>query len=113
MRAYEVRVVDGTDGVDHDREAMIAVVDVELSAGAGTVLEFVETKYRLPYQIEWLRSAGVADPAEAKLMEVRGDSMESTLSHGDKVLIHVKATRVVSDAVYAIMFNCTVLTIVR
>lgn len=105
VRAYEIRGVDGSDGVDEDKEVMVAVVDVELSAGNGSSIEFVETTYRLPYQIEWLRKAGVRDPGDVRLMAVRGDSMERTLFDGDKVLVNLKDTRIKSDAVFAVMLD--------
>ena len=105
LHAYEIRGVDGPDGVDPDREVMVPEVDVELGAGNGVSLEFVETRYRLPYQIEWLRSVGVRRPEEVRLMSVRGHSMERTLFEGDKVLVHLTNKRVVSDAVYAIMLD--------
>lgn len=103
--AYEIRAVDGDDGIDADKEVMVAVVDVELSAGNGSQVEFIETKYRLPYQIEWLRKMGVRDPDHVRLMAVRGDSMERTLFDGDKVLIHLQDTRLKSDCVFAIMLD--------
>lgn len=105
VHAYEVRGVDGQDGVDGDREVMIPEVDVELGAGNGVALDFVETKYRLPYQVEWLRSIGAQKPEHVRLMRVRGESMERTLFDGDKVLVHLKDTRIVSDRVYAIMLD--------
>jgi phage repressor protein C with HTH and peptisase S24 domain len=103
--AYAIRAVDGVDGVLDDKEVMVAVVDVELSAGSGSAVEFIETKYRLPYQMEWLRKVGVKDPDHVRLMAVRGDSMERTLFSGDKVLIHLQDTRIKSDAVYAILLD--------
>lgn len=105
VKAYEIRAVDGDDGIDADKEVMVAVVDVELSAGSGSQVEFIETKYRLPYQIEWLRKMGVRDPDHVRLMAVRGDSMERTLFDGDKVLVHLHDTRLKSDAVFAIMLD--------
>jgi phage repressor protein C with HTH and peptisase S24 domain len=105
MRAFEVRGVEGEAGVDKAREVMVAVVDVELAAGEGQPIEFVETRYRLPYQIEWLRSVGVRKPDDVRLMAVRGASMEPVLWDGDKVLIHTTDTRIASDAVFAILFD--------
>lgn len=102
---YEIRAVDGQDGVDNGTEVMIAEVDVELGAGNGVSLDFIETRYRLPYQVEWLRSVGVKKPEDARLMMVRGQSMDRNLWDGDKVLIHLKSTKIVSDAVYAIMLD--------
>lgn len=103
--AYEIRAVDGDDGIDLDKEVMVAVVDVELSAGNGSQIEYIETKYRLPYQIEWLRKVGVRDPDHVRLMAVRGDSMERTLFDGDKVLIHLQDTKLKSDCVFAILLD--------
>lgn len=105
VRAYEVRGVDGHDGVDDNREVMVGEVDVELGAGDGVPLEFVETRYRLPFQLEWLRSIGVRKDQDVRLMQVRGNSMERTLFDGDKVLIHLAETRIISDRVYAIMLD--------
>lgn len=51
VRAYEIRGVDGDDGVDLAREVMVPEVDVELGAGDGVpALEFVQTRYRLAFQ---------------------------------------------------------------
>jgi phage repressor protein C with HTH and peptisase S24 domain len=105
IKAYSIRAVDGHDGVDDGKEVMIPVVDVELGAGDGVALEFVETKYRLPYQIEWLRSIGIKDPEHVRLMAVRGQSMEPVIYDSDKILIHLKDTRIISDAVFAIMLD--------
>lgn len=103
IRAYSIKGIDKEDGMDPAREVSFPVVDIELSAGNGTpMLEFVETKYTLSYQIESLRSMGIDNAEDAKVMGVRGRSMERTLFHGDKVLIHLKNTKIVSDAVFAI-----------
>lgn len=105
--AYAIDAVDGTDGTDPSRHAMVDVVEPELHAGdgGGNEIAFVETRYRLPFQIEWLRSVGILNPEHAKLVPVRGSSMESTLFDRDNVLINLRDTRVISDAVYAIILD--------
>jgi SOS-response transcriptional repressor LexA len=104
--AFDIRGVDGVDGVDFAKEVMIPEVDAELGAGEGVpAIEFIETRYRLPYQLEWLRSVGVRKPEDVRLMPVRGHSMERTLFDGDKVLVHITNKKIVSDAVFAIMLD--------
>lgn len=105
VQAYDIEAVDGMDGVDFAKEVLVPEVDAMLSAGDGQSVEFVETKYRLPYQIEWLRKVGVMKTEDVKLMPVHGSSMERTVFDGDKVLIHLTQTKIVSDAVFAIMLD--------
>lgn len=105
VKAFEIRGVDGDDGLDGETDALVSVVTAELSAGDGQTVEFVETKYRLPYQIEWLRSVGVRKPEDVHVMVARGESMEPNVSSGDKMLIHLRNNRIESGGVYAIMLD--------
>lgn len=103
VHAYDVRGVDGADGVDAEREVMVEEVDVLLSAGNGSpVPEFVETKFRMPFQIEWMRKWG-AKPENVKLMRVNGDSMERTLFDGDRVAVNFADRRIIDGKVYALI----------
>ncbi|WP_460821529.1 LexA family transcriptional regulator [Lysobacter olei] len=105
VHAYEVRGVDGEDGVDAEREVMIAVSDIEVSGGPGVIVpEYVETKYRLPFQIEWLRQFG-AKPEQVRIARVRGSSMEPTLWDGDKAVIHTGQRRIRNDRVFALIYG--------
>lgn len=101
--AYEIRGVDGDDGVDPATDIMIEVVDVEVSAGNGTIVpEYVPTRYRLPFQLSWLRRWG-AKPEQIRIFPVRGASMEPVLYDGDKCVVHTGMTRVQSDCTYALI----------
>jgi phage repressor protein C with HTH and peptisase S24 domain len=103
VRAYEVRAVEGEEGVEPGMEAMVEEVDVLLSGGPGTVIpDFVETKYRMPFQINWFNRFQ-AKPENVKLMRVNGDSMERTVFDGDRVAVHLADRRVVDGRVYAII----------
>lgn len=105
VHAYEIRGVDGEDGVDPATDAMISIYDIEVSAGAGAIVpEFVETRYRLPYQIDWLRRWDAA-PEDILVAKVRGDSMEPVLYDGDKVVIHRGMTRIAPDCTYALIYE--------
>lgn len=87
-----------------DGDAVVDVADIQLSAGAGAQApEFVETRYRHTYRWEFLRSEGISNPADVKRCQVRGDSMERTLFHGDMVTINTSDRRIVDNCVYAIV----------
>lgn len=97
VAAYKVKSVDGTDGLDPDREIAVAEVDVLVSAGAGLRMpEFVDTRYRMSYQLSWFRNVG-AKPENVRVMRVTGDSMERTLFDGDRVAINLADNKHISD----------------
>lgn len=105
VHAYDIRGVDTGDGVEVDQEVMVDEVDVMLSGGPGNIVpEYVETRFRMPFQIEWLRKFG-AKPENVKLMRVNGDSMERTLFDGDRVAVHLGDRRVVDGRVYAVIIG--------
>lgn len=100
LRAYRVKALDGQDGLDPEREIMVAEVDVVVSAGTGQrVPEFVETRYRMSYQLDWFRQVG-AKPDDVRVMKVTGDSMERTLFHGDRVAVNLADKSIVDGKVY-------------
>lgn len=101
VSAFKVRAVEDSDH-DPNREIMVKMVDVELSAGAGAEnLEFIETSYELAYQMNWFIKND-CNPEASYLFKVRGDSMEPFLFDRDVVLIDTSDTRVVDGSVYAI-----------
>lgn len=98
--AYEIKAIDGSDGIDPEAEVLVAEVDVVASGGHGAfVPEFVETRYRMAYQISWLRQVG-ANPRDVRLMKVIGNSMERTLFHGDRIAVNTADHRIVDGRVY-------------
>ncbi|AIC11255.1 peptidase S24 [Xylella fastidiosa subsp. sandyi Ann-1] len=100
-----IRAVDGEEGTDPETDVMIPVYDLEVSGGPGcTVPEYVETRYKLPFQINWLRTWD-AKPNDILIAKVRGSSMEDVLYEGDKVVIHTKRRRIRNDAVYALVYG--------
>lgn len=105
VHAYEIRGVDGENGVNHQSEVMIPVHDIEMSCGNGTVIpEFVETKYQLPFQMYWLNRWD-AKPEDIRIFKIRGASMEPILYDGDKVVIHTKRKRIINDCVYSLIYG--------
>lgn len=81
-------------------------VNVRGGAGPGQTVED-EThdeaivKVRMDGQI--LRERVGSNFSALKLANVKGDSMEPTLSHGDQVLVDTSCNRFVDDAIYAIL----------
>lgn len=102
IRAYEVRSYAGDeDVIDRDHEVLIDEVDVVVSGGPGNyVPEFIETKFRQPFQLYWFKEVG-AKPENVKIMRVDGHSMERTLFHRDRIMIDTADKRVVDGRVYA------------
>lgn len=105
VHAYEIRAVDGEDGADPETDAMIPVHDIEVSGGPGAIIpEFVETKYRLPYQIDWLNK-WKAKPEDILIARVRGSSMEPILWDGDKAVIHRGRRHVADGRVFSVIYG--------
>lgn len=100
VHAYAIRAVDGDDGIDATKEVLIPVYDIEVSGGAGSLnIEYVETKYSLPYQMYWLNKFN-AKPEDILIAPVRGSSMDGVAWNGDKVVVHTKRKKIVNDCVY-------------
>lgn len=105
VAAYGIRAVDGDDGADPETDAMIPVYDIAVSGGHGAVIpEFVETKYRLPYQIDWLNRWN-AKPDDILIAKVVGSSMEPILWHGDKAVIHRGRRHVADGKTYSLIYG--------
>ena len=58
--AYQVRGVDGEDGVDPEQEGMITVKDFSFHAGPnGPELVFAKTEFKMPFRIHSMREKNV------------------------------------------------------
>ena len=105
INASEIHGVEGSSGTNPEREVMIPVHDIEMSCGHGTVIpEFIETKYSLPFQIDWLNKWD-AKPENIRIFKIRGASMEPVLYDGDKVVIHTSRKRIINDCVYSLIYG--------
>lgn len=105
VHAYGIRGIDGEDGLDEDREVMLPVYDIEVSGGPGVVVpDFVETRYRLSYQMDWLNRWD-AKPKDILIARVIGASMEPTLYDGDKAVIHQGRKDIRNDRVYSLIYG--------
>ncbi len=98
---FTIRGIDGKDGLDELREALIKVVDIEVSAGSDgiPIPEFVETRYELPYQLSWLHDWG-ARPEDIMIVPVQGRSMEGVLWSRDVAVVHRRRTKIRDEGVF-------------
>ena len=99
----EVRGFDGDDATE--RDVMIAVYDIRLSAGDGAIMpEYIKTKNKLPFDRNWLQKHKLK-PKYLKVLAVAGDSMMPTMEDGDSVLIDTSKTNIVDRKIYAVIIG--------
>jgi phage repressor protein C with HTH and peptisase S24 domain len=88
--------------------AMVPRLDVAASAGSGALAETENALEYMGLQRSWLRAIGV-NPDRARVLDVRGDSMEPTLRDGDLVIVDTSIDRVVDNAIYVVVHSGLVL----
>ncbi len=81
---------------------LLPVLDVAAAAGAGTYVEQEGERFRIAFRRDWLRSVTSAQPDLLEVIEVRGDSMSPTLSHGDHILVDRSQVRARDDGIYVL-----------
>ena len=80
--------------------AQVPVLNAELSAGTGCYLEQEDVIGYMPIPHTLLYDAGV-DESVARVVKVKGESMEETFHDGDSVLVNTSKTRLITDKIYA------------
>ncbi|WP_329909990.1 helix-turn-helix transcriptional regulator [Serratia quinivorans] len=86
----------------------VEVLDVQASAGKGTLLtsDFVETIRAIEYTEEKARALFGGRPAHTvKVITVRGDSMEGTISPGDEIFVDISVNNFDGDGIYVFVFG--------
>ena len=81
---------------------MIERLDVEASAGAGSLVEHENAMDFVAFQTRWLRRKGI-DPAAVRLLNIRGDSMEPTIRDGDVALVDTSIRDIIDNAIYVLV----------
>ena len=82
---------------------------VEASAGGGTLIHSEQIVDHLTFKADWVRNALGVPPSSLALINVKGDSMEPTLSNGDVILIDMGIHGFDDNAVYVLRVNGTLL----
>lgn len=83
--------------------AAIGRYDAAFSAGPGCLME--DDPEPLGYHLieaSWLRSVTSAAPEHLSIVRVDGDSMESTLNHGDWILVDMTKHQFTKEGIYAL-----------
>lgn len=87
--------------IDGEDYTLLPVYDLRLSAGPGAYCGDDSEPLRWePHRFQWLRSITASSPERLILARVDGDSMETTLFHGDHVLIDQSHRNINRDGIY-------------
>lgn len=76
--------------------------DVYVSAGGGAIVEHENVKSQWPFNLSYLQNELRVSPKDLALVEVRGDSMEPTLSSGDRVMIDTTDRNVSQPGIFVL-----------
>jgi len=87
---------------------LVPRLDVQASAGAGRVTIGEDPLEYLAFQSTWLRSRNI-NPAFARILTARGDSMEETIRDGDVLLVDTSINRIRDNTIYVIVYGDMVL----
>lgn len=79
--------------------------EVSASAGGGAVIHSEQIVDHLSFKSEWVHNALGVSVKDLALINVKGDSMEPTLSEGDVILINMSTQGVEDNAIYVLRFN--------
>jgi phage repressor protein C with HTH and peptisase S24 domain len=98
----------GEDGDLNDDFALVPVIDARASAGTGSLTEGEQAQHHNAYRRQWLRNVTSAPPERLFVLEVNGDSMFPTVTHGDHILVDPTKTHFDTDGIYVIRKRDTV-----
>lgn len=98
---FEIETWDDGTPLSGDDVSVPFLKEVELAAGNGRSSVEVDSARRLRFGSISLRKKGV-DPANARCVQVAGNSMEPVLKNGDTAAIDVGCTRILDGDMYAI-----------
>jgi len=88
---------------------LIPRYEVAASAGGGAVIHSEQIVDYLSFKSEWIRNGLGLSEKDLALINVKGDSMEPTLSNEDLILIDMRSRQVEDNAVYVLQFHGTLL----
>jgi phage repressor protein C with HTH and peptisase S24 domain len=88
--------------------AFIQRLDVQASAGTGALVVSEDTVDILGFNRNWLRERSI-NAAAARILDVKGDSMEPTIRDGDILVVDTSINQVRDNAIYVIIYAGNVL----
>jgi Peptidase S24-like len=87
------------DGEDY---VLIPAYDIRASAGPGALPAAETAESSLAFQARWARSIASGGIDKLAVIQVDGDSMQPSLSHGDHILIDVGDRERLRDGIYVL-----------
>lgn len=87
--------------INEDEFAIVDVLDVHVSAGPGALNGDNQAIAKFAFQRKWLKQIGV-NPANAKVIRARGDSMADKINDSDVLLVDTSVKQIERDGVYVI-----------
>lgn len=102
------RVVAEVKYAEPEGFSLIPRLDIQASAGNGRIAVSEEPLEYLAFQANWLRGRGI-NPAAARVLTARGDSMEETIRDGDVLLVDTSIDRVLDNSIYVVVYGDMVL----
>jgi phage repressor protein C with HTH and peptisase S24 domain len=76
---------------------------VAAAAGDGSLPGREEKVAELGFSARWLEKLSTARPRDLSIIQVEGDSMSPTLSHGDDIMVDLSAARrKLTDGIYVL-----------
>jgi phage repressor protein C with HTH and peptisase S24 domain len=107
---YHVQMVATDLQPDRDGEfVLVPRYEVKASAGGGQLIHSEQIVDYLSFKADWIRNGLGLSEKDLALINVKGDSMEPTLSNEDLILVDMRARQVQDNAVYVLQFNGTLL----
>lgn len=89
----------------HANAGLVAVYDVEASAGHGAVVDAEQVLCNMAFDASFLRRMTDAKPADLAIIRVKGHSMEPTLLDDDHVLVDRTKNNLSFDGLFVIRFD--------
>ena len=83
--------------------------EVAASAGGGSLIHSEQIVDHLTFRADWVKNALGVPVSSLVLINVKGDSMEPTLSNGDVILIDMSKSGFDDNAIYVLRLNGTLL----
>ena len=101
----------GADATGEPAEGFVHIprYEVSASAGAGSIIHSEQIVDHLTFRSDWVRNALGVPLSSLALINVKGDSMEPTLSNGDVILVDMSKDGFDDNAVYVLRLNGTLL----
>lgn len=93
------------DQVFLEQYVLVPRYEVAASAGGGAVVHSEQIVDYLSFKADWIRNGLGLSEKDLALINVKGDSMEPTLSNEDLILVDLRTQQVEDNAVYVLQFN--------